>query len=361
LQAPAVVLRELGRLPELVSVEVREPGAGEVLVRMAAGGICHTDVSYMRDARACPVLLGHEGAGVVEETGSGVVGLTRGDHVVINWQAKCHRCRNCRQGRPDLCEDTRGTAEPRVFLDGRPLSVMLNAGTFCPWVVVPAEGAVPIRRDMPLDMAAMLGCAVATGVGAAVHTAEVGPGDSVVVLGTGGVGLNVVQGARLANAGLIIACDRDVGRLRLALEFGADCVLGPDDGDLVQGVLDLTEGRGVDHVFEVVGVPELMLQGIDMLARGSVLTLVGAAARDDVLPFHPRRFMSRQQQIRGCIYGNIRPMVDLPLFADLYMRGSLRLDPLRAESLRLEEVPALFGRYAEISGIRPIVSFEGAS
>lgn len=359
MNASAVVLHGLGQPPRLEVVEIREPGPDEVLIRMVASGVCHTDYAAMRDARHCPVLLGHEGAGVVEAVGRDVKHVVPGDHVVINWQAKCQRCRRCRSGRADLCESVKGTAAPRVFLGADPLAVMLNAGTFCPWVVVPADGAVRVRADMPLDKAAMLGCAVATGVGAAWYTARIEPGDAVVVIGAGGVGLNVVQGARLAQAGTIVAIDPDPQRRRLAEGFGAHHTIDPTSLDTVAHVLDLTGGRGAEHVVEVVGVSELMLQGIDMLARGGVLTLVGAAARDATLPFEPRRFMSRQQQIRGCIFGNIRPHVDLPLFADLYMRGSLELDALQAGSVALEEVPALFADQAAARGIRPIVAFGG--
>lgn len=354
---PGIVLAALGELPTLQTVSVQNPGAEEVAVRMVASGICHTDISYMRDARATPVLLGHEGAGVVERVGANVTHVQPGDHVVINWQVKCQRCRWCLSGRQDLCENVQGTAAPRVYWRDAPLSVMLNAGTFCPVVIVPAMGAIPIRRDMPLDKVALLGCAVATGVGAALRTAHVQPGESVVVFGAGGVGLNVIQGARLANAGLIIAVDVDDERLgKAASLFGATHTINSRAADAVAEVKRLTNGRGVEHVFEVVGLPELMLQGIDMLARGGTLTLVGAAARDATLPFHPRRFMSQQQTIKGCIFGNIRPAIDLPLFADWYMNGRLRLDDLHTATIPLDDVPRIFKEGAD--GIRTIVKFE---
>ncbi len=351
---PGIVLKHLNTLPSLERVVVHDAGPGEVAVRMVASGICHTDISTMRDARSTPVLLGHEGAGVVEEVGEGVAHVQPGDHVVINWQVKCGRCRRCLSGRQDLCENIQGTAAPRVFWNAAPVGVMLNAGTFCPRVVVPALGAVPIRNDMPLEKAAMLGCAVATGVGAALYTAKVQPGDAVVVIGAGGVGLSVVQGARLANAGLIVAIDRDEARREQARAYGATHTL-PDAETAVRDVKALTDGRGAEHVFEVVGLPDLMLKGIDMLARGGALTLVGAAARDAVLPFHPRRFMSQQQVIQGCIYGSIRPMLDLPMFADWYMAGKLLLDEMHRTTVRLDEVPEVFATLERDRGIRPIV------
>jgi len=351
----------LGRLPTLEEVTVESPGANEVLVRMVASGICHTDLSAVRDARACPVVLGHEGAGIVEEVGTNVAHVRPGDHVVINWQAKCGTCRRCATGRPDLCENVLGTESPRVFWEGQPISVMLNAGTFCPLVVVPASGAIPIRRDIPLAKAAVLGCAVATGVGAVLYTAGVQPGEGVAVIGTGGVGLNVVQGARLVGANPIIAIDLSEERLRLAGEFGATHQLNNRDKDMVKEVTVLTDGRGVEHVFEVVGAPDLMRQGIEMLCRGGTLTLIGAAARDEKLSFHPRRFMSQQKNIRGCIYGNIRPEEDLPKFADWYQEGRLNLDSLAGERVSLAAVPEIFARPAEHSGIRTIIEFDGPS
>ncbi|MCU0514089.1 MAG: alcohol dehydrogenase catalytic domain-containing protein [Anaerolineae bacterium] len=352
--SPGIILTQLATLPIVDEVVVAAPERGEVLVQVQASGICHTDLSYMRDARTTPVLLGHEGAGVVAAVGEGVSHVQPGDHVVINWQAKCQRCRHCVAGRQDLCEAVQGTAGPRVTWRGQPLPVMLNAGTFCQYVVVPAGGAVPIRRDMPFEKAALLGCAVATGVGAALYTAAVAPGDTVVILGAGGVGLNVVQGARLAHAGSIIVIDLDAAKLELAQRYGATHVL-PGDDAAVAAVQRLTAGRGADHVFEVVGLPELMLRGIDMLARGGTLTLVGAAARTATLPFAPRRFMSQQQTIRGCIYGNIRPERDLPLFADWYMAGTLLLDELHTVTVALDEVPELFNTPHIPRGIRPVV------
>jgi S-(hydroxymethyl)glutathione dehydrogenase/alcohol dehydrogenase len=358
LKVPGIVLAELGQLPVLTEVEVHPPGANEVLIRMAASGICHTDIAYMRDARACPVILGHEGAGVVEQVGEQVTHVELGDHVVVNWQAKCFHCHNCLSGRSDLCEDVQGTTTPRIYWQGEPLNIMLNAGTFCPYVVVPARGAVPVRKDMPLDKAALLGCAVATGVGAAMYTAEVQPGDSVAVIGSGGVGLNIIQGARLAGAMQIFAVDINDCNLDLARQFGATHVINSQQTDIVAEIRRLTRERGITHAFEVVGQPDLMLQAIDMLARGGALTLVGAAARSAELPFHPRRFMSQQQRILGCIFGNIHPALDLPMFADLYMNGRLKLDELHTANVRLEDVPEVFAGRGPKGGIRTVVHFD---
>jgi S-(hydroxymethyl)glutathione dehydrogenase / alcohol dehydrogenase len=354
---PAIVLSQLGQMPSLQSVALQDPGPNEVLVRMAASGICHTDIGYMRYARACPVILGHEGAGVVEQVGSGITHVRPGDHVVINWLPKCGRCRWCRRGRQDLCENVLTTGQPRAFWHGQPLNVMLSAGTFSPYVVVPGDGAVRIPADVPLDKAALLGCAVATGVGAALWTAHIQPGEDVVVLGAGGVGLCVVQGARLGLAGRIIAVDLQTVRLEAASALGATHVIDASVDDAVTGVRELTGGRGVEHVFEVTGLPRTMQQGIDMLSRGGALTLIGAADREAVLPFEPRRFMSQQQIIRSCIYGNIQPHIHLPLLADWYLAGRLQLDRLHTGTVSLEAVPEIFARHGDQTGIRTVIAF----
>lgn len=357
-ETSAIVLAGPKRVPEYEMVQVHEPGPREVCVRIVASGICHTDLAAVRDARVYPVLLGHEGAGVVEQVGSEVTHVRPGEHVVINWQPKCGQCRRCLAGRQELCENIQGTREARIYWRGSPLAVLLQAGTFCRYVVVPAQGAIPIRADIPLELAALLGCSVATGIGAALFTARVQPYEDVVVIGTGGVGLNVVLGAALAHARHIIAIDVVDARLTLARQHGATHVLNARATHVVEEVKELTSGRGVEHVFEVTGQPERMLEGIEMLARGGALTLVGAAARDAKLPFFPRRFMSQQQIIQGCIYGNIQPALHLPMFADWLHEGKLPLADLPLEYVRLEDVPAVFARQSQEPALRTVIRFE---
>lgn len=354
-RVPALVLERLGQSPTLHEIEVQDPGPGEVRIRVRAAGICHTDLGSVHYARAVPMVLGHEGAGVVESVGEGVSHVRAGDAVAINWQPKCGRCRNCLRGRRDLCENILTTTQPRLLHDGKPLHAMLSAGAFCPLVVVPAGGAVPVRGDMPVEKAALLGCAVATGVGAALYSARIEPGDDVVVIGAGGVGLNIVQGARLALAGRIVAVDVDDARLALALRLGATHAVNGGAVDSTEFVRAVTGGRGADAVFEVVGRVDLMQQGIEMLARGGALILVGAAERSAELAFLPRRFMSQQQVIRGCIFGNIQPELDLPRFADWYMDGRLHLDELHTATVTLEELPGIFARGGPAGGIRTVV------
>jgi S-(hydroxymethyl)glutathione dehydrogenase/alcohol dehydrogenase len=358
---PGIVLADLHQLPTVETVRLRDLQPDEVLIRIEASGICHTDIGYMQYARACPVILGHEGAGVVEAVGSDITHTQPGDHVVINWQPKCGECKRCLAGQRDLCENIRGTSPAHIFWQDEPLNVMLNAGTFSPYVIVRGPGAVPIRKDMPLEKAALLGCAVATGVGAAMRTAEVQPGEDVVVWGAGGgVGLSVVQGARLSHAGKIIAIDLHDDRLELAKKMGATHGINAAAADPVEAIRDITGGRGVEHVFCVVGEPALMAQGIEALSRGGALTIIGAAGRQAELTFKPRRFMSQQQKILGCIFGNIRPEIDLPLFADWYMDGRLMLDEMHTHTVSLDNVPGVFDDVNTHgpSGIRTVIRME---
>lgn len=356
IRTEALVLHGLQQMPRLEMVSVADPGPGEVRIRVMAAGVCHTDLGYVDYARVTPVVLGHEGAGVVEAVGRGVSASRLGEAVAISWHTGCGTCRNCRAGRPQVCEAVLGTAEPRVFLNGTPLAVMLDVGCFARYVVVPAASAVPIRADMPFEKAALLGCAVATGLGAAIRHAPIIEGDDVAVIGCGGVGLNTVQGARMARAGRIIAIDRDPERLTMALGFGATdtLVAGPD---MVAKVRALTGGRGVDHAFELVGRIELIEAGIGMLARGGQLTLVGATGREETMSLKPRGFMSQQQRICGCIYGDIAPGHDLALFADWYVEGRLHLDPLHTHTISLSQLPGQFGDHKP-AGIRTVVRFE---
>lgn len=355
LQTEALVLHQLGQVPRLESITIADPGPGEVRVRIMAAGICHTDLGYVAYARTTPVVLGHEGAGIVEFVGPGVTAPAVGDHVALSWHTPCGTCRNCRAGRPQVCEAVLATAAPRVHLGDTPLAVMLSVGCFARYAVVPAASAVPLRRDMPFEKAALLGCAVATGLGAALRHANIHDGDDVAIIGCGGVGLNTVQGARLARAGRIIAIDRDPGRLELAKDFGATHGIVAT-GDIVAHVRDLTAGRGVDHAFELVGRTELIEAGVAMLARGGQLTLVGATGREAIVSFRPRPFMSQQQRICGCIYGDVAPTYDLPLMADWYKDGRLQLDPLHTATISLAGLRAFFAATSH-TGIRTVVRF----
>jgi S-(hydroxymethyl)glutathione dehydrogenase / alcohol dehydrogenase len=346
LEARGLVLESLGERPRLRELTVEPPGPGEVRVRMRAAGLCHTDVTQIRDARFTPILLGHEGTGEVESVGEGVEGLEPGDAVLICWKVPCGRCRRCARDEQHLCEAVVGLAEPRTFAGGEPIGAMLNAGCFCDYVVLPAAGAIPIRADLPHEQAALVGCAVVTGVGAALWTARIHEGDSVAVFGAGGVGLNVVVGARLAGAARIVAVDPDPTRLELARTRGATELCFPADAF-----------GPVDHVFEVVGDPAVMEAAVEALAPAGELVLVGASSRESTMSFHPRPFLSRQQRITGCIYGSARPAEHLPQLLAWAADGTIPLADLIGRRIMLDELEDAFDQPAN-GGVRTVVGFE---
>jgi S-(hydroxymethyl)glutathione dehydrogenase / alcohol dehydrogenase len=345
LEARGLVLDALGERPRLQRLQVAPPGPGEVRVRMRAAGLCHTDVSQVRDARFTPILLGHEGAGEIESAGEGVEHLRPGDPVLVSWKVPCGRCRRCRTAAPHLCEQVVGLPAPRTFRDGEPVGPMLNAGCFCEYVVLPAGAAIPIEADLPFEEAALVGCGVATGVGAALWTASVEAGASVAVFGAGGVGLNVIVGARLAGAERIVAVDPDERRRALALARGATAAIQP--GEPIDAV---------DYGFEVVGDPAVMELALAALAPGGELILVGAAARDALMSFHPRAFLSRQQRITGCIYGSARPHEHLPQLLAWSADGTIPLADLIGRRVTLDELEQAFDEPAD-GGVRTVVTF----
>jgi S-(hydroxymethyl)glutathione dehydrogenase/alcohol dehydrogenase len=353
LAARALVLDRHGAEPSLADVIVDPPGPGEVRVRMLAAGVCHTDLAATRDARTVPIVLGHEGMGVVECVGAGVDGVRAGTRVLLAWKTPCGSCRRCAQQRSHLCESPQGTAAPRVHRDGIALAVLLDTGCLCTFAVVPSNAVVPVPDELGDAEAALVGCAVATGVGAALRTASVEAGDVVGVWGAGGVGSAVVAGARLALADAIVAVEIDRARRADALAWGATAACHPDEAAAV--IAEVTRGRGLDVAFEVVGEPGLMAAAVDALGVGGTLVLVGAAARDAELAFAPRRFMSRQQRIVGCIYGSVRPRVDLPVLLDLCAAGAIPVGDLIGREVSFEELPAALGR--PHGGIRTVVRF----
>lgn len=349
-----LVLRAHGQVPQVEAIEVGEPGAGEVRVQMHAAGVCHTDVAAIRDARFVPMLLGHEGAGVVEAIGPGSDPRLIGTRVLLCWKPPCGRCRWCADGAPDRCEHVLETPMDRVTCEGKPLGRLLGTGCFADYVVVPSAAVVPVPTDLPLEHAALVGCAIATGVGAVLRTARVAPGDGVIIWDCGGIGLNVISGARLAHAGSIVAADPDPSRRALALARGATCAVEP--ANAVACALELSDGRGMEHAFETVGSPPVMAEALGALCVGGQLIIVGAAARDAQLTFRPRRFMSRQQRIVGCIFGSIHPARDLALMLGWLADRTLTVDDLVGTRLRLDELPG----HLETRGccsVRPLVRF----
>jgi len=344
---------------EIWDIDVAAPKAGEVKVRLAASGVCHTDLSILNGTihMAPPMVIGHEGAGIVEEIGPGVTLVQPGDHVVISWVPQCGKCYCCDRGQPELCEAGAGTMMSGGMLDGTKrfsrnnteIGQMAASGTFAEYTVIPEISAVKIDNDLPLDKMCLIGCGVLTGAGAAINTAQVGPGDTVAVIGCGGVGLNTIQGARIAGAERIIAVDMVASKLKLAEQFGATDTVNAANGDPVAAVQSLTGTgplgpRGVDYAFEVVGSSVTAEQAMSMTRRGGTMTMVGVGRVDDTLKdfsLFGELFMGAKT-IKGSVYGSANVHRDVLRFAGLYRQGKLLLDELISKTIKLEEVNQAF-------------------
>jgi Zn-dependent alcohol dehydrogenase len=349
-------------------VEVESPRSGEVKIRMAASGVCHSDLSMQNGTMmaATPIVLGHEGAGVIEEVGEGVTGLAPGDHVVISWVPQCGECFFCTRGQPQLCEIANMALMSGGLLDGTtrftsqggPLYQMAASGTFSEVTIVPAIGAVKIPSDLDMKVAALIGCGVLTGTGAALNTASIRKGDVVAVVGCGGVGLNVIQGARIAGAGEIIAIDMNETKLQMAKEFGATASVNAAQGDPVSQVMSLTEQRGADVAFEVIGLPQTIEQTIGMARRGGQAILVGVP-RMDVMVNVPAFFglVLAEKTIKGCWYGSSDVRRDVPKLIDLYQKGELKLDELISRTIGIEQVNEAFAAMKTGEVARSVIAY----
>ncbi|MER5182896.1 alcohol dehydrogenase catalytic domain-containing protein [Streptomyces sp. NPDC002896] len=304
-------------------LEIRDPGPGEVLVRVSAAGLCHSDLSVVDGTIPfpVPVVLGHEGAGVVEAVGVGVTHVQPGDHVALSTLANCGACAECDRGRPTMCRKAIGMPQQPFARDGVPLYQFASNSAFAERTIVKAVQAVRIPTGIPLTSAALIGCGVLTGVGAVLNRARVDRGDSVLVIGTGGIGLNVIQGARIAGALTIVAVDANPAKEAVARQFGATHFLTSTGG--VKDVLP----HGADHAFECVGRVELIRQAIDLLDRHGQAILLGVPPATAEASFLVSS-MYLDKSILGCRYGSSRPQRDIALYADLYRDGRLLLDGL---------------------------------
>ncbi|MFI9584577.1 Zn-dependent alcohol dehydrogenase [Streptomyces sp. NPDC052236] len=317
-------------------LEIREPGAGEVLVAVAAAGLCHSDLSVIDGTIPfpVPVVLGHEGAGVVEAVGAGVSHVAPGDHVSLSTLANCGTCADCDRGRPTMCRKAIGRPGRPFSRGGEPLFQFACNSAFAERTIVKAVQAVKIPADLPLTSAALIGCGVLTGVGAVLNRAKVDRGDTVVVIGAGGIGLNVLQGARLAGASTIVAVDSNPAKEETARRFGATHFLGSADGD--DGGVRRILPTGADHVFECVGHVGLIRQAIELLDRHGQAILLGMAGATAEASFVPAG-MFLDKSILGCRYGSARPQRDIAIYAELYRQGRLLLDELVTETYPIED------------------------
>lgn len=363
----AAVFYEVGKPLVVEDVDLEPPRPGEVLVRIVATGVCHSDLHYIKGdlTMPLPVVLGHEASGVIASVGAGVESVRPGDHVVLLFAPACGACRYCDSGRPHLCEmryRVRGRmpdGTTRLRARGEEINHFTCVSSWAEQAVVPEAGVLRIDRDLPLSVAALLGCAVTTGVGAVVNTARVTPGSSVVVIGLGGVGLNVVQGARIVGATTIIGVDLLDHRLEAARQFGATHVVNGKRDDAVAAIRDLT-GGGADYAFEVIGRPETVRQAVDAVARGGVAVAVGIPSAKAELAVAGTAFILNEKQLRGCFYGSSRLRDDIPRLLRLYYGRQLMLDELVTASFPLERVNEAVDVLDRGDGLRTILQVSAA-
>ena len=355
----AAVLWERRTPLVIEEIDIADPAPGEARVKIGVSGVCHSDLHQInRDTPSLPPLvLGHEAAGVVEAVGPGVTRVKPGDRVISAFGMRCGECFFCVRGEYHLC------AAPvpqhvRISKDGRKLNPFLAIGSFAEYANIDARNLVVIPESMPLDAAALIACGVSTGIGAVITTAGVEPGASVVVIGIGGVGLNVVQGAALAGAAKIIAVDLHDHKLELAREFGATHGINAREGDTIERVRELTGGWGADYAFEVIGNPRTIQQAYEMVRRGGTAVVVGLAPEEAEISVSAPGMMRTGKRLLGCNYGSIRPQYDIPRYVDLYLNGRIKLDELISRRFRLEEINDAFTAMEAGEVARGVVVFD---
>ena len=344
-------------------IEHDAPGPHEVVIGIEACGLCHSDLHYLDGTlvRPRPQVLGHEAAGVAEAVGSAVQSISVGDRVVTCLLAGCGACPSCQRGAPGLCTRPeairRGPGErPRLTtLDGTAVTAMAGVGALAERVLMDGRGVIAIPNDVPVELAALLGCAVVTGLGAVFHVAQVRPGDTVAVIGCGGVGLNVIQGARIAGAARIVAIDANPHKLPLAGELGATDLVDASAGDPVDVVRGLT-AAGVDYAFEVVGRPATVAMALEMTAPGRTACVVGVMSDDAEITI-PAIHLRRGKSLRGVYMGGGQPQVDIPRYVELWRRGLLDLESMVSRTLTLDEVNEGFRALASGEVARAVVRF----
>src|SRR5215813_5162419 len=348
-------------------ISLAEPGPGEVLVEIAAAGLCHSDLSVVDGSRPrpMPMVLGHEASGIVREVGPNVSDFAPGDHVVFSWIAACGGCSFCISGRGALCErgikaNVDGTLlnGARRFTDGqrRVCSHHLGISGFSNFTIAVQESLVKIDNDLPLDVAALFGCAVVTGVGAVVNTASVKAGSSIAVFGMGGVGLSVVMGGKAAGAYPIIAVDLVDDKLALARSVGATHAINAEHTDPVKAIKELASG-GAEYCFESVGSEKALIQAYDATARGGTTVTIGLPAPEKLFSISALSIVAEERTIKGSYMGSAVPRRDIPRFIEMYRAGILPVDKLQTHTLRLDEINAGFDRLADAQAVRQIIKY----
>jgi len=359
----AAVLREVGKPLVIENVKISKPGPNEVLIRTAAAGVCHSDLHFIEGSYPAqmPVVLGHESAGIVEQVGSEVRTVKPGDHVITCLSAFCGHCEHCLTGHMSRCQspETKRQAGEQARLtsadDGK-MNQFFNLSSFAEQMLIHQHACVAVRRDMPLDRAALIGCAVTTGVGAVIQTSQVRPGETVAVLGCGGVGLAAINGAAIAGAGRIIAVDVVGSKLNLAKHFGATDVVNAKDGDPVAQVMEMTRG-GVHHSFEAIGLKQTAEQAFRMLARGGTANVIGMIPLGTKIELDGFAFLG-ERRIQGSAMGSNRFPLDMPRLVDFYMAGKLKLDEMISRRIKLAEINGAFEELKQGEIARSVIMFD---
>jgi S-(hydroxymethyl)mycothiol dehydrogenase len=358
-QVKGVIAGAKGAPVEVTTVVVPDPGPGEAVVRVQACGVCHTDLHY-RDGGITddfPFLLGHEAAGVVETVGAGVTDVAPGDFVVLNWRAVCGDCRACRKGKPWYCFNTHNATQRMTLVDGTELSPALGIGAFAEKTLVHAGQCTKVDPQARPAAVGLLGCGVMAGIGAAINTGGVTRGDSVAVIGCGGVGDGAILGARLAGAATIIAVDTDDQKLQWARQFGATHTINASGADVVTAVQELTGGNGADVVVEAVGRPETYKQAFYARDLAGTVVLVGVPTPEMRLELPLLDVFARGGALKSSWYGDCLPTRDFPMLTDLYLQGRIDLDAFVTEEIRLDQVEDAFDKMRTGGVLRSVVIF----
>jgi S-(hydroxymethyl)glutathione dehydrogenase / alcohol dehydrogenase len=368
----AAILWEQGQPLSVESAELDGPGPGEVLVELKAAGVCHSDLHPARGdwPAKTPLVLGHEGAGIVREVGPSVTQVKAGDHVVLCWAPACGVCAPCLEGRAVLCDRVEKvtfrnklpSGAARLHARGRDLAPFLGTACFSDFVIVPEAGAIPVPREIPFDALATIGCAVITGVGAVTNAGQVPKGSRVAVIGAGGIGLNVVQGAAIAGCERIIAIDLRPKPLEIARQFGATDTIGATPGatpdappDVAAAVRALTAGRGVDFVFDTVGSPATLTLALACARKGGAVVLTGLSRMDSQGSIAMFPFVMQEKRLIGSVYGSGQPSRDIPRLVSLYQEGRLKLGELVSRTYTLDKVNDALSALAASDGARGVI------
>lgn len=358
----AAVLREVGKPMEIEEIQISRPGPREVLIKTASAGVCHSDLHFIQGIypTVFPIVMGHESAGVVEQVGKDVTYVKPGDHVITCLSVFCGHCEHCLSGHMSRCSSAEvrrpKNEPPRLSQNDAAMYQFAHLSSFAEQMLIHEHGLVKIREDMPLDRAALIGCAVTTGIGSVIHTADVEPGSTVAVIGAGGVGLSCINGAAIAGAGRVIAIDMVASKLEMAKEFGATDVVNASEGDVVERVIEMT-GGGVQYSFEAIGLKQTAEQSFEMLCVGGAATIIGMIPPGVKIELSGATFL-QEKRIQGSMMGSNRFRVDMPRFVDFYLAGKLHLDQMISKRIALEDINEAFEDMQAGEVARSVIMFD---